>query len=265
MKKFFRLCVILAALLALFGCVRVINWLIPSEEHSPYYIGNRYDLFRVALNSFPGPRQGRGTKIDETLIETDEYGRELFIIKLFQAGEYYQGDILAEVDEVNSAYVVCQAHDDTKVYYYEDLCFKLFNDKIGIEPNLLKELKTENDWNQPLAPEKCSSRLYASDFAGMSNLSFDYDAQMCIEDLFDGKCFISPITEDASGKQLYGVRVKNDDQNMCYLVIYHPGKAIEMESDVLKLESIDFGKELHKLKIHNGWNFTDCPGDSTQD
>ena len=29
----------------------------------------------------------------------------------------------------------------------------------------------------------------------------------------------------------------------------------------MELTSLEFGQELHELKVRNGWNFTDCPGE----
>lgn len=269
MKNAYKLICILMILLLISGCS-----LLHKEGGSPYYSGTRYDLFRLALNSFPGPRQGLGVKIDESTIEKDDFGRELYVVKMMQASEYYQGDILIGVGTIDAAYVIAQAHDDQRVYYYEDICFRLFNSQSqkGIRQNLLEELKESNDWNQPLHLEKCASRLYEDDFAGMDNLTFDESAHTSIEDAFgkrysikaeseEGYISIIKITADASGKELYGVRVKKLDKNKCFMVIYHPGKKIDMESNVLELTTVDFGEELHQLKIRNDWDFERCPGD----
>ncbi len=260
-KVFKHICIIMMSFIFC-SCVFLYK-----EGGSAYYSGNRYDLFRLALNSFPGPRQGRGASIDENTIETDEFGRELYIVNIYHAGEFYGWD--KEIN-VNAAYVILQAHDSNKIYYYEDICFRLFDDDIGLDKSLLEGLKTDNDWNQPLHLEKCASRLYEGDFAGMSNLTFDYDAQKSIKNAFgkqysittDSKqSFISiiPITEDYSGKEIYGVRVNKDDKDTCFMVIYHPEKEFDMENNVLELTTVDFGEELHQFKIRNDWDFQRCP------
>lgn len=261
-KDFKRIFIIVMSLLFC-GCASLYK-----EGGSAYYSGNRYDLFRLALNSFPGPREGRGARIDENTIETDDFGRELYIVKIHHAGEFYGWN--NKETNVNAAYMILQAHDNKKIYYYEDFCFKLFDENKGLDKSLLEELKADNDWNQPLYLEKCSSRLYEGDYAGMSNLTFDYDAQKGIKDAFgkqysikadstDNFISIITITEDASGKELYGVRVNKNGKDKCFFVIYHPEKGIDMENNVLELTTLDFGEELHQLKLRNDWDFQKCP------
>lgn len=256
MKRSLRIIALIAVLCLLTNCL-----LLQKEGDSPYYNGNRYDLYRLALNSFPGPREGLGVRIDETLIEMDDYGREMYIVKIHHAGIFYHNTITNDDSQVNAAYMIAQSHDDKKIYYYEDLCFKMFDDREGIEQSLLEELKTENDWNKPMHMEKCSSRLYEDDFAGMENLTFNYNAWSSISNAFGKESKKSAITQDASGKELYGVCVERNGKKESYLVIYHPGKEIDMENGTLKLSSFDFGSELHRFKIQNDWDFFDCPGE----
>ena len=253
MKRYRHIIILLSIMCFLVGCT-----LLHKEGDSPYYSGNRYDLYRLALNSFPGPREGRGAIIDETSIEKDDYGRELYIIQFHHAGWFYY-DTIVNDSNVNAAYVISQGHDDQRVYYYEDLCFKLFDDSENIQRSLLEEMKMGNDWNKPINKDKCSSRLYTDDFAGMQNLTFNYDAWKSISSLFGKESQICAITEDASGKELYGVCVEKDGIKASYLVIYHPGKEIDIEKDTLKLSSFDFGTELHEFKTQHDWDFINCP------
>ena len=253
MKKAFYLLVLVVTLLMISGCV-----LLHKEGASPYYHGNRYDLFRLALNSFPGPRFGLGVTIKNASIEKDSYGRELYVVRMDHAKGFYG-------EGINAAYVISQAHDDEekRIYYYEDICFKLFIFDKGLDDVLLKELKEDNDWNQPINMDKCSSRSFANDFAGMDNLSFNYSAYVSIEKAFgeDIKDSICPITMDVLGKELYSVMVEKNGERKSYLVIYHPGQRISIESNCLELTNIDdvLGNELHQFKIRNEWVFFDCP------
>ena len=36
-------------------------------------------------------------------------------------------------------------------------------------------------------------------------------------------------------------------------------KSVDPEKGIMELTSLDYGQELHELKIRNGWDFTDCP------
>ena len=128
----------------------------------------------------------------------------------------------------------------------------------------MKTLKEDNDWNQPINMDKCSSRSFAGDFAGMENLSFNYTAFVSIEKAFGEEIIkdsIHPITMDVSGKELYSVRVEKNGERKSYLVIFHPGQRVRINSNCLELTNIDddLGNELHQFKIRNDWVFFDCP------
>ena len=256
MKRSLQILSLITVLCLLTGC-----FVFHKEGDSPYYYGNRYDLFRLALNSFPGPREGLGARIDETFIETDNYGREMYIIEIHHAGWFYHNTITNDDSKVNAAYAISQMHDDKKIYYYEDFCFKLFDNNDGLQQSLLEELKIENDCNKPIQMERCSSRLYEDDFAGMENLRFNYNAWSSILNIFGKESQICAITEDANGKELYGVCIEKNGEKDSYFVIYNPETGIDPDYGIMELKSLDFGEELHELKIRNGWNFTDCPGD----
>lgn len=81
------------------------------------------------------------------LLETDSYGRELFLHKKWTEQVY----IL----------LVCQSKDDTYAYYYEDYSYLIHSaDNSDFTQDEIDWLKSKNDWNQPLTPQHMVSVNY---------------------------------------------------------------------------------------------------------
>ena len=81
------------------------------------------------------------------LLETDLYGRELFLHKKWT--------------EQVSILLVCQNKDDTYAYYYEDYSYLIHSiDSSDFTQDEIQWLKIKNDWNQPLNHKHMSSVIY---------------------------------------------------------------------------------------------------------
>lgn len=228
---------------------------------SSAYSGRYFDLFQTMINSVPGPIEDIGPFMDKEYYEEDDYGRKLIVAYFKWSSWFYISDISNDLYVPNAICVVLQQRDEKKIYYYEDRCFFLFEEKKGFDTERLDQLKAINDWNKPLVLEECSSRLYGDVYAGMRGMLNNHTARSCIDEVFNNKSIRKvPVTQDATGKILYAVSVEENDIPKSYFVIYHPVYKLDPEKNVMAVTHWDFGEELHEFKIQNGWDFTHCPG-----
>ena len=248
---------ILLAVLMLFGCKGTKK------------VKNRPDLYTLAACSFVGPRIGLSNRnrdsLVEATIEMDQYGRELVTVWNPNAGFY---DLTGGEEE--SAFVpflvkvILQKHDDKKIYYYEDYCFLMETEK-GFSQESIEAFKTKNDWDKPIKTEKCSSRFYDNykDINLGEWKNPDAGIERSVVRSFSNfkTVLVDPVDADSIGKILCGV-LAFDEQGLykSYYAIYDPAtKGVDSDKGMMELTSLDFGQELHELKILNGWNFTACP------
>ena len=159
MKKYICNFLLLLSMLFLSSCI--IN------KENPYpYKGEFKELYTAAIYSIPNAvgymHHGEGAYNSDIYIwEQDDYGRTLF-----SYCEDYGDKVFA--------LVISQTYDDTKVYFYPDINYKLayINSDYNYESvdddylmNKTKDfylenkefLKTINDWNLPLNKSKCVS------------------------------------------------------------------------------------------------------------
>jgi hypothetical protein len=228
---------------------------------------NRPDLFFFATYSFFGPNNGLTAQnwdsIAEAQIEKDEYGRELVTVWISPSGFY---DLSGVADLYNhfvptKVKMILQKHDKKKIYYYEDFCF-LFETEEGFSSESIEKLKALNDWGAPLTDEKCSSRYYGKKYKDLDFGNWDTSIENVIKKSFPGKAvFIAPVTEDSHGKILCSVlQIFEDSSFKSYYVIYDPSiQDVDPQTGIMELTSLDFGMELHELKIRNDWDFSTCP------
>lgn len=221
---------------------------------------DRSELYYAAAYSFVGPNVGLTASMRENdieaEIETDQYGRELFVIWI-QRMEFYGN--LNDYFCPSEVMVIVQKYDDNKVYYYEDFCF-LFETKEGYPEDQVEAFKAKNDWNSPFNEKKCSSRLYW-DYNVLPKSYWSTKVNDSIAETFPSLTGLYYVTADKDGKVLFGVLTYQDNSYNSYYVIYDPTiSSIDQEKGIMELTSLDFGADLHELKLRNGWNFTDCPG-----
>ena len=146
---------------SLTGCI--IN------KENPYpYNGSYRELYTTAIYSIPNAvgymNHGEGAYNSDIYIwEQDDYGRTLF-----SYCEDYGNKVFA--------LVIMQSYDDTNAYFYPDINYRLtYIDSEyyyeGVDEDYLmnktkdfylenkNQLKSINDWNQPLDKSKCVSHL----------------------------------------------------------------------------------------------------------
>ena len=113
------------------------------------YNGDQFALYTQAAFSIPAAEQ-MGTTIN--VIEQDQEGRILFEVSFGRQAFYYKD--YGNPSTRLYAYAVCQHYDEQFVYYYEDICFEICNEKADFTQEKQERLKETNDWNQPLDDSK---------------------------------------------------------------------------------------------------------------
>ncbi len=255
-----RLLAVLFAIILLTGCGTIKEILGFTEK-----VKDRPDLYYTAAYSLAGPNVGLSAKNRdkdvEADIETDQYGRELFTVWISGFVFYDltgRGDYSAF--RPHKVKVILQKHDEKRIYYYEDFCF-LLESEDGFPTDKIDALKEKNDWGLPLREEKCSSRFYGN-FGDKLIDHWDREKEESIQARFPGSVTVYPVVSDKEGKILCGVCTYLEEADLfkSYYVIYDPViKSVDPEKGIMELTSLDYGQELHELKIRNGWDFTDCP------
>jgi len=143
MKKTIIMIMSIILLLCFTSCDRypVVDYGASDEEIS---------LFSIVPVTVPGGDcAGYATIVDE-----DSYGR------LLLCAQYANDVTFCFGSQTFMGYFICQTITNDWVYYYEDICYILYStsdfsnaSQEEVETHL-NELKTANDWNQPLNNEK---------------------------------------------------------------------------------------------------------------
>jgi hypothetical protein len=251
--------ILLVFILMLVGCGML--------NGSPDYTGQRTDLYRLGLYNIPLGE--KFNKIDEESIETDAYGRTMFYLIISPNNEFYP----YSADQETVAAFILQKSDKESIWFYEDDCYIFGTNSNWKNPvyifdqEKLEELKTRNDWNQPFNSEKCSSRPYypnGNDYDGMeisfSNVEIAEGIRRYTqkkEDKHTGIINISPVNCDKNGKVLCAVSFRENKTSQIehFFVISDPEGGGITEKNILAVDSLDFNKELHELKVKNDWAF----------
>ena len=253
----------------------------------------RTDLFRLGIYSFPARSMMIQRKNGKENIQRDEYGRECCVFHIADSGWFYSD--LPEAGKYPSAIVILQACRNDRIYYYEDICFRIIPED-GLSDIELASFMEQNDWNMPFREENCSSRFY-------SKTGWDYDG-MPMEGVSDfvkvigGQYFPDQIdwgclSEDKDGNVLlwmvektgkagfeaeeakwieehpklyksilYGfIHSRRWDRQMSnnpctnWMVLRPIDREFDFERDVMRVDTLDFGPALHEFKVAHGWVF----------
>lgn len=226
----------------------------------------KFNLYLTAAYSIPGPCVDASKFSRENGVEdiiTDEYGRKMFTLWLpdlnfyvINGGQDYRGFVPDE------ALFITQKYDDERVYYYEDYCFLIVPEK-GLTPEMIKAFQKMNDWNTPFQENKCSFRKNETLAESMEWMCYEKRPQDAIRKVLPDTVRTFAVVSDKSRNALYGVSTYDADSDLYknYFVIYKGSKdSVDREQGILELTSLDFGEDLHELKIRNDWDFKNCPG-----
>ena len=242
MKKMISLFLIALIMFGLFAC--------HSSKESPYpYQGQYTELYTAAIYSIPDAEgymhHGEGAyNSDIHIWEQDDYGRTIF-----SYCEDYGNQVFG--------LVLCQAYDETNVYFYPDANYvlTLMDSKTlyeGVKEDHLEKrtetfylnnrdkLKEENDWNKPLDKSKCVSypitdhKVLGDDLHSLSSVEcskilneYSQTLNLANPEKYPHK-YNSILQVDAEGKvlhEIYGVhdnpyRGKTDEYTSCSITLW---------------------------------------------
>lgn len=225
------------------------------------YSGGYPDLYTVAVNSVLwvngyswGADFKRAPQIEK--IGEDNYGRAIF----FYQEKHYKGSEISF-----SALIVCQASNDSEVFYYENECYIVKEQtNYSSKPDEvfsaedIDYLKSINDWNTELDYEKCLRREITKTKA---KIPFEKEIEKRIMDEFDlsdEQCFVCMdyLTNNSDDSKfiIYGHIWKSESTGICFVGL------VEKENDsITKLNTFvpsdvyDYKAEFMAFKQANNW------------
>ena len=203
------------------------------------YSGEYTDLYTVAVNSVLwvngyswGADFKRAPQIEK--IDEDGYGRAIF----FYQEKHYKGSEISF-----SALIVCQASNDSEVFYYENEGY-IIKGRTSIARNTaevfnaedIEYLKSINDWNTELDYAKCVKKAIIKNKPSIPNEK-EIEKRIIDEfDLSDEQCFVCMdyLTNNSDDSKfiIYGyikIRIRDAD-GICFVGL------VEKENDsIIKL------------------------------
>ena len=196
------------------------------------YNGDQFALYTQAAFSIPDAEQ-MGTQIN--VIERDQEGRILFEVSFGRKAFYYKdyGNDSARL----YAYAVCQQYDDQFVYYYEDICFAVFQDQAAFSQEQKDGLKETNDWNMPLDDSRMTKKAILpeeSEGRKLPYLSIGYERAEKIEDYRAIEVFQKTVSV-ADREQVYADILDIDSEDRLLIIV----TVLQRKSfDKIKMETI---------------------------
>lgn len=122
--------------------------------YPPAYGGRYMDAYTVAAYSVVGADDVKEMKV----IDKDQYGRKLVYLKIGNPVFYSYYSNRTPETMCSHVFLISQETKDNKVYYYEDVCFRVYEKESDFTTFKRNELEIENDWGQPLNEEKMTYR-----------------------------------------------------------------------------------------------------------
>lgn len=193
-------------------------------------------------------------------IETDEYGRTLGIM---QFNQKERNPLFGE----NAVYCVLQSGSEKESCFYEDVCCIMVEN--GADPGeAIAQLKQNNDWNQPLALEKCLQiPIEYCAQAGVYETSFDYSACNQLADEATGWDSNGPwlevLCKDGHGLWLFTMeRSCYEENSPVVMIMMREELSADDDDPVWKIIDIrplenrtSPWEEIHTFKEDMGWQF----------
>lgn len=209
-------------------------------------------LFTQVFHAVPGVRSFDPNVINSKIIDTDNYGRVLFVFKT--AGE--------------SGICIMQKSDDSYVYYYDNFSYsftKYYSQYTSEQLDLLKEL---NDWNRAFNENMMVKREYIDSKLEPKRVSvINWDiAQNAYYDSMEDNDYITGIEffdYSISGQEIFLVRTyeqivtkyDHDWRLLDYhLMILNDDGTYDPENYLVKIDDLSQSNEaLAEIKERNGW------------
>ncbi len=213
------------------------------------YLSGDDALYTVAANNLIGA----GLTVNETthVIETDSYGRTLFIYR-------NSGSVFGFKD----ALCICQTYDDEYTYYYEDDCILLFDSDGNVSDESLTTFKQRNDWNGEMNEDKMTSAPIVDNFfekPEYSNSQTDAAAN-AVEPSCGYEWESVIVCADTRGRQLIVQREYSYETNhlgKTYAVIVSPDGLVDESCGIMEMDEnvlADYTAAIKDFKARNNWN-----------
>ena len=245
----------------------VILLLFSSCGRYGYYRGKYPYLFTQTTSSLLGTGS-YDPHIQETIyvIETDEYGRELFLA-------IDGADLLGSIAIMG----ICQKNDKENVYYYPEINFIQKSSLVGsylveegnyvedcinqhFTENEIEQLKEKNDWNIPFLEEKCIKKsIYRikPEIIDREDVIEVFKNEDNLESISKSGYYIDAcfLTNDLNDNSIYTVTViDNDDNVKSYLLCFDKNKNLKKDSGIEEVEDfLDYSQQLKNFKEKNGF------------
>lgn len=233
----------------------------PNKENSVYW-NRRVDLLILYEYTTPFLTDGQQTFANTEIypIETDEYGRTLGIMQ-------FDRDRRNPLFGENAIYCILQSGSDNESCFYEDVCCVMAEN--GKEPaEAIEQLKQINDWNQPLALEKCLKIPFKSyEPAGIYDTDFDFVTYSTAADEATGwsprGTWLEVLCKDGHGLWMFTMEQNNYDENSPVVLIMMQ-EELPRDDDAPKLKIMEIRplenrmspwEEIHAFKEEMGWQF----------
>ena len=200
------------------------------------------------------------------ILENDSYGRVLFTY--------------SESYGVNSFYVmIVQYSDAANAYYYPDDCYiyMICENKdalIDLDTYEIEELKTLNDWNEPLDESKCEgTEIVRKKPEGKIKVSNSYFEEIVREYHENSGRYIHPKNisflgyyrfgiSDDYGREMYVVNTNFEEYTdktetyyeYVFLIVVNPDKSYDPATVVILENLANPRDEVKNIKAQTGWN-----------
>lgn len=238
--------------LLFFIVISIINVGCINRKEKERYSGLNPELYSIAINSLLGARgyidsSEMSFHPELTILESDQYGRKLFL--------YYENNIISTY-----SLFISQKSDLDYAYFYPDYNFISAPENIFTEEDI-HELKTGNDWDKEIVMDKCNKVeiVYEKDLGGSIESENVMELYRIIlgEDASRSMLFIDFFTKDNYGRSIYlgtGEVSEEGEQRRVVMLFQPDGKYDESNSYMELTDFYNYQDELKEFKDLNDWN-----------
>ena len=249
-------------------CMLLVSFVLLSQLSSCYYPiyensvrkNGREDLLILFTHSIPFVADldnDMTGSVEIYPVEADKYGRTLGIL---QFNKKVSNCLLGE----NAVYCVLQSGSKKESCFYEDVCCIMVEN--GADPSAaIEQLKQDNDWNRPLATDKCRTipiKYYTA--------SGDFDTQYGYTDYRTPACnavgwpadsaWLEVLSKDGCGLWLFTLlRDKNDTDSPVCMIMMKEDASSDPKLSVIGTRLLANRSapwvEIHAFKEEMGWQF----------
>ncbi len=118
------------------------------------YRGRYMDIYTAAAFSVVGAESLK----DIDIIDQDQYGRKLAYLEIGNPVFYTFYSNRTKENMNAHVFLIVQKTKEDKVYYYEDVCFRVYENKHEFTGLERKALEVQNDWGLSLSEQKMTYR-----------------------------------------------------------------------------------------------------------